>query len=185
MVIVGTFLPTYAQWSGMDASAHLRQRWYARLLGAIRLSLIMVWGVLRHPASAHPQGWMLVFALVWLGVVYGTLDGLFFTVMPVLAIQQMWEARGEGDDGAARYMRMGASMGASLVVTAAYHWGFVECCSTPIGLPPHWQCHNHVWLPRDWQCHHPRWGPTSLCTWQQYFMVWRPRCNGSRTPPKL
>lgn len=135
MVIVGTFLPTYAQWSGMDASAHLRQRWYARLLGAIRLSLIMVWGVLRHPASAHPQGWMLVFALVWLGVVYGTLDGLFFTVMPVLAIQQMWEARGRGNDGAARCMRMGASMGASLVVTAAYHWGFVECCSTPIGLP--------------------------------------------------
>jgi hypothetical protein len=135
MVVGGTFLLTYARWSGMDASAHLRQHWHAGLLDAIMLSLIIVWGVLRQPASAHPQGWMLVFALVWLGLVYGTLDGLFLTVMPVLAVQQMLEARGRGDDGAARCARMGASMGASLVVTAAYYWGFVEFRGAPIVLP--------------------------------------------------
>ena len=76
---------------------------------------------------------MLVFALVWPGWC-GTLDGLFFTVMPVLAIQQMWEARGVGADGAARYM-YGREHGRQPRGHCCLPRGFVECCSTPIGLP--------------------------------------------------
>jgi hypothetical protein len=117
---------TYIQWSSMDVGVHLRQHWKAGLLGAIILSLVMVWGVLRQPASSHSQGWELLFVLVWLGLVYGTLDSVFLTVMPVLAVQQMLGACVGGDDGASPYVRMWASLGASLLVTAAYHWGFVE-----------------------------------------------------------
>jgi hypothetical protein len=71
VVVVGAFLLTYIQWSSMDVGVHLRQHWQAGLLGAIILSLVMVWGVLRQAASSHPQGWELLFALVWLGLVYG------------------------------------------------------------------------------------------------------------------
>ncbi len=106
--------------------AHLCQRWKAGLLGAIMLSLVMVCSVLRQPASSYPQGWALLFALVWLGLIYGTLDGMFLTVMPVLAVQQILGVRVGGDDGASPYVRMLASLGASLLVTTAYHWGFAE-----------------------------------------------------------
>jgi hypothetical protein len=60
----------------------------------------MVWGVLRQPGSPYRDGWELVWAPVWLGLLYEAVDGVFLTVIPVLA--------------------------ASLFVTAAYLWGYAE-----------------------------------------------------------
>jgi hypothetical protein len=67
----------------------------------------------------------LVGALGWLGVVYGALDALLLSVVPVLSVygsrppEQL-----RGWKGRVRWG--GAALGASLAVTAAYHLGFPE-----------------------------------------------------------
>ena len=55
--------------------------------------------------------------------------------MPVWAVQQMLSARVRGEDSASPYGRLLASLGASLLVTAAYHWGFVEFRGASIVSP--------------------------------------------------
>jgi hypothetical protein len=85
---VNTFLYGYYRWSGMDVGQSLRHRWRMGIVGAILMRSVMVWGVLRQPASPPPEGLELAMALLWLGVIYGAVDGAFLTVMAVLAIQR-------------------------------------------------------------------------------------------------
>jgi hypothetical protein len=83
--VVGTFLYGYYRWSGIRVDQHLRRPWAVGLVGAVVVSGVMVWGVLRNRL------------------------GRLLTAMVALA--------------------------ASLVVTAAYHWGFAEFRGPAIGQP--------------------------------------------------
>jgi hypothetical protein len=60
---VGTFLYGYYRWSGMDVGQSLRHRWRLGLMGAILIRSVMVWGMLRQPASPPPEGLELAVAL--------------------------------------------------------------------------------------------------------------------------
>jgi hypothetical protein len=87
--------------------------------------MILAYGVMAQPASPRPRGMALVGALAWLGVVYGALDALLLSVVPVLSVygsrppEQL-----RGWKGRVRWG--GAALLASLAVTAAYHLGFPE-----------------------------------------------------------
>jgi hypothetical protein len=125
-VIVGAFLDGYRRWSKVDISQYMRHHWGWGFIGAVMVSMVMVVGVLQQPASPRPHGVELLFALVWAGVIYGTLDALLLTVMPVLAIQHMWEQLGIRQHWWGRLASAVAALAASLFVTAAYHWGYAE-----------------------------------------------------------
>jgi hypothetical protein len=105
-------------------ASNLLQHWRRGILPGLALGAVLALSVLRQPASGTPSGWELLWAIVWLGLVYGTFDGLLLSVAPVLAV-----SRGEtpGLWGRPGSWRQGAiALAASLFVTAAYHLGYVE-----------------------------------------------------------
>jgi hypothetical protein len=59
----------------------LRRDWKRGCLGAAVAGTLTVWSVLRQPASPRPEGVALAFDLLWLGVVYGLVDGFLLSVL--------------------------------------------------------------------------------------------------------
>jgi hypothetical protein len=92
------------------------------IVGGLVLGAVLAITVLRQPGSEVPSGSHLVIALLWLGLVYGVLDALLLTVLPVLAVKD----GGEPEHRSGRLWRSGAALAASLWVTAAYHFGYPE-----------------------------------------------------------
>jgi len=126
VLLVGSFLYGYIRWSGVDLSSFLLRHWTWGAIGMVVIGAIMVASVQRMPASPGTSGSALVWDIVWLGIVYGVLDALLLTVLPVAVTWRAlsvtrWTASWTGKlaAGAVAFV-------ASLGVTAAYHLGYVE-----------------------------------------------------------
>jgi hypothetical protein len=128
------FLFPYAVVVGALAVSYLRahpipaRRWSARLpqvLAAVGIAVFLLWrNIVGQPSSAAPQGFGLVAALAWIGLVYGSIDALLLNVLPVLAVGGPPHAvRGPLQRRLAQGL---LCLVASLLVTVAYHAGFVE-----------------------------------------------------------
>jgi hypothetical protein len=72
------------------------------------------------------QGPTLVFNIVWLGLLYGLIDGLFLSVMPVAATWQALVLLGSTKRWPGLIAAGMMALMASLAVTAAYHLGYPE-----------------------------------------------------------
>ena len=107
--LAGSLLVLFFSWRRIGV-AELAARWRRGLLGAAIAGAFVVANVLAQPAARPLGGADLALGIFWLGIVYGTLDGLFLNVMPVLAF--------EG--------RKALGVAASIAVTVAYHAGFPE-----------------------------------------------------------
>ncbi len=79
----------------------------------------MVANVLSQPSSPAPGGLALVFAVLRDGVVYGLVDSLLLTVVPVASARLAF-SRGYP------WATAGVGLAASIMVTSAYHLGFAE-----------------------------------------------------------
>jgi hypothetical protein len=124
-VVVLSWFGLYLLSERIRFSSQLRRRWLAGLLVGLVFGLILARNVLSQPASARPEGGELAFNLVWSGLVYGLVDALLLTVVPVLACY------GSRPDDQLRRAgprwRFGLlALGASLAITGAYHLGFEE-----------------------------------------------------------
>ena len=124
-VLALPFLAAYAHQAGVHPLAQLRRRWRAGLIGGLLLGLVLVWTVASQPASPAPVGAALVADLLWLGAVYGTIDALLLSVLPVVALYGAQPAHHQAH-AAGRARWAAAALLASLVVTALYHAGFAE-----------------------------------------------------------
>lgn len=125
LLLAVPFLAAFVRALGLDPGIQLRRRWRAGLVGGLLVGAFLVGGVLRQPGSAAPVGAGLGGALLWQGLVYGTLDALLLTIVPVIAVYGTRPPGSLGRSGA----RLGwglAALAASLLVTAAYHAGFAE-----------------------------------------------------------
>lgn len=134
-VIAGAFLSAYFTWAEIDLLEELRQPWPVGLAGAVIVGFLMVRNVASQPASPRSRGAQLVYELLWCGVVYGLLDGVFLSVMPLLAIRQAfaavdWSGGWAGTAGSAV-----AGLLASSYVTTAYHWGYPEFRGSEVVMP--------------------------------------------------
>jgi hypothetical protein len=133
--IAGAFLYAYFGWSQIRLVAALRERWLLGLTGAVVVGFLMVRNVLSQPSSPRSEGAQLIFDLLWHGVVYGVLDGVFLSVMPLLASWQAfselgWMGSWLGAVGAAV-----VGLLASSYVTAAYHLGYPEFRGSGVIMP--------------------------------------------------
>lgn len=99
----------------------LRHRWRHGVVGAIIVGAFVVQNVLRQPGGERPEGLSLLLALLWFGLAYGSLDALLMNVLPVLAA---WAAAPDPQRPDLRSQIL--ALVGSLVVTAAYHFGFPE-----------------------------------------------------------
>ena len=123
--LAGLFLTAYVMIAGVHPTVQLRRHWRAGLVGGVLVGIILTYGVMTQPASPRPSGMALVGAMAWLGVVYGALDALLLSVVPVLIVygsRPPEELRG----WTARLQWGGVALLVSLAVTAAYHLGFAE-----------------------------------------------------------
>lgn len=120
------FLCGFVRWSNLSISALIGHNWVWGLVGAVLVGAFTVRNVLSQPASPHSEGLSLVFDMAWLGVVYGAVDALFLSVLPVLATWQAFSAIGWTETLAGKILVGAIALIASLLVTVAYHLGYPE-----------------------------------------------------------
>ncbi|MGD2166426.1 MAG: hypothetical protein PVH50_12960 [Anaerolineae bacterium] len=135
LAIAGAFLYGYAVWSQIDLIQAVRRRWLLGLAGAAIVGFIAARKVSLQPTSPRSHGAQFAFDLLWCGVVYGALDGIFLSVMPLLATREAFSELGwlGGWAGAVGAGLVGLL--ASTYVTTAYHWGYPEFRGTEVGMP--------------------------------------------------
>jgi hypothetical protein len=99
--------------------------WPYALIGIAAASFLLLRNIYGQPMSAVPEGFRLILVLASVGVVYGTIDGLLLNLMPALAVlgAGFFASRPSGRE---RLVRGLAALSASIVVTVAYHLGYVE-----------------------------------------------------------
>ncbi len=126
LALAAPFLYAFARWSNLSIGSLIRHNWMWGLAGAVLFGAFVVRNVLSQPASAHGQGLSLIFDIAWLGVVYGALDALFLSVLPVLATWQAFSALGWTNSLGGKIGVGTIALVASLLVTVAYHLGYPE-----------------------------------------------------------
>jgi len=127
VVPVSIFLYAYTRSNNVSLAAMLRHKLVWGLLATIPISFYAVQAVLLQPASAPPRGLELAIDIVWSGIVYGGLDGIFLSVFPVFAIWQVMKIRGWTDSGLKKKAIAGAiALVTSLLMIAVYHVGYPE-----------------------------------------------------------
>jgi hypothetical protein len=126
VVIVTPFLYAFLRWSNLSIAPLLRHNWIWGLVAAVIFGAFVVRNVLTQPASPSSQGLSLAFDVLWLGVLYGALDALFLSVLPVLATTQGFAALGWTNSLGGKLLVGALALIASLVVTVAMHLGYPE-----------------------------------------------------------
>jgi hypothetical protein len=124
VAIVGGFLAAYFRRVPMSVRQFAGD-WRYALVGVAAASVLLLRNIYGQPSSEVPQGFQLVVALLWIGLTYGVVDGLFLNVMPVLAVQGA-AFPGSSRSKRERLLRGLLALAASIFVTVAYHSGYTE-----------------------------------------------------------
>jgi hypothetical protein len=120
------FIYAYLRWTGIDIRRAALHHWAWGLAAAVIAGAFVVNNILNQPASPTPVGAELVGALLWFGVVYGAVDALLLSILPMLATWQALSALGWTRHWSGRIITGILALVASMVVTMAYHLGFPE-----------------------------------------------------------
>lgn len=125
LVVAGAVVIWYLRASGTHPMVQLGRHVAAGLVAGGIAAAWLGWTVLRQPAGVTPEGGELLATLLWLGLVYGGVDALMLTVLPVLTLYGT-VPEAELREPARRLRRAAIALAGSLLVTAAYHLGFRE-----------------------------------------------------------
>lgn len=134
-LVTTAYFLAYLRWSGTDLGAHIRRRWVLGLAMAALAGVFLVRNVLSQPASSTASGGALALDLLWLGLVYGTVDALLLSVLPVLMTWRAFRSAAWARRTAGRIVVGGLALIVSLLVTAAYHLGFAEFQGASVVAP--------------------------------------------------
>jgi hypothetical protein len=126
VVLVGLFLYGFMRWSGLSIIGLIRSNWVWGLVGSVLVGVFLIRNIFSQPASARDAGLSLVFDLLWSGIVYGLIDALLLSVMPVLATWQAFLTLGWTGNWPGKIAVGAIAFIASLFVTACYHLGYPE-----------------------------------------------------------
>ena len=126
LVLVVPFIAAFVRWSSLNVADLLRHNWVWGIILAVLVGVFVVRNVLSQPTSAPSQGMSLAWDVVWLGVVYGALDALFLSVLPVLATSQAFSGFGWTQGLGGKIVVGIIALIASLIVTVVYHLGYPE-----------------------------------------------------------
>jgi hypothetical protein len=124
--ISGLFLLAYCRRAGLVVRPYLLRCWGWGIVGAAISGIFVSMSVWAQPASFTPRGTSLLLALIWLGGVYGVVDALLLSVMPVIATWNAFSVLGWTKGWHGRLATGSLAVVASAFVTAAYHLGFPE-----------------------------------------------------------
>lgn len=133
VAFAGAFLAAYVRWSGTQLGALWRKHVALGVLGAVLIGSLLVFNVLSQPASPRVHGASLVADLLWLGLVYGAVDGLLLSVFPVIASWRASARLAWTRHGAGRLSAAALAIAASALMTTCYHAGYAEFRGPALG----------------------------------------------------
>lgn len=126
VLLAGGFMVAWLRWNEFDWRSQLARNWVWGLSAALVVGAFVVQNVLRQPRTLMPQGADLAFDLLWLGLIYGLVDGSFLTILPIAATWQAFTHLGWTERWPGRIAVGVLALLASLLVTATYHLGYPE-----------------------------------------------------------
>jgi hypothetical protein len=126
VALTGLFLYAFLRWSGISLTELFQQNWVLGVIGALLVGAFLVRNIFSQPASMRAKGFPLAFDLLWSGVIYGLIDALLLSVLPVLATWQAFSLLGWTDNWLGTIVVGVLAFSASLVVTVCYHLGYPE-----------------------------------------------------------
>jgi len=116
----------FFHWSGLSLIELIRVNWIWGVVGAVLVGAFVVRNVFAQPASTRSKGVQLAFDLIWSGVIYGLVDALMLSVLPVLAVWQAFSSLGWTSTLVGSLATGASAFAASLFITVCYHLGFPE-----------------------------------------------------------
>jgi hypothetical protein len=134
-LVSGAFIYAFIRQNPIDLVDLIRHNWAWGLIGAAIAGAFVVKNVLAQRRSEHTRGWLLALDLLWLGLVYGLVDALLLSVMPVLAVWRTFAVLGWTVSWIGKALFGLSAILASLWVTAAYHFGYPEFRNPQLAAP--------------------------------------------------
>jgi uncharacterized membrane protein YgcG len=132
LIAAGALLVWFFRSNQIDTEVLIRHNWIRGLLGAAVVTVPLVKNVLSQPSTPRRTGPGFLLDLLWTGVVYGLVDALLLSVLPILAVTTAFSGAA-WTVGWAGKLGLGAlALLASAVVTAAYHLGYPEFRGPPV-----------------------------------------------------
>jgi hypothetical protein len=126
----------WARATRYDLVASVKRRWlWAVALGAVFAGVMAFMVVRTEDATARPDGFDLIGAVLWRGVVYGVADGLLLSVFPILVVFAALAESRLNDRLAGKVVIGVVALLASLAMTAVYHFGYSDFRSDKVGKP--------------------------------------------------
>lgn len=127
------FLAFYVHRTRLSLRVWTARRIVPALVLGIAGGLVLVRGVMMRPPTPSLHGGELAWALLWRGLLYGSVDGMLLVAFPWLVT---WRALG-ADRGSVRRKAAAtvAAWAAILLVTTAYHLGYADFRSRRILQP--------------------------------------------------
>ncbi|RPI20987.1 MAG: hypothetical protein EHM70_25770 [Chloroflexota bacterium] len=126
VVFVSIFAYGYWQWSGLSVAELLVHNWIWGIIGALLFGFCVVRNIFSQPISPRAAGLPLAFDLLWSGIIYGGMDALLLSILPVLAAWQSFSALGWTTSFLGKLLVGAIALLLSLFVTVSYHLGFPE-----------------------------------------------------------
>ncbi|MCB0468415.1 MAG: hypothetical protein KDC64_09420 [Aequorivita sp.] len=106
----------------LDIIKHLIYNCYWGLAGAAIAAVIVIKNVLSQPASKSNTGILLIRDIIWSGFLFGLVDSLLLSVLPILAVKQELI----NVEWAGNFLVGFIALTVSSVITAVYHLGYPE-----------------------------------------------------------
>lgn len=127
------FFTLYVKRTGLELKEWISPRLGWGVALGVAGGIVLMQGVLARPETAHLDGGMLAWAIVWRGVIYGAVDGLLLFAFPWVVV---WRAFEVGEKGwGAKVGAGGVALVSVLLVTTAYHLGYGDFRSRMIVQP--------------------------------------------------
>jgi hypothetical protein len=124
--VVAAFFFLFIVTNGISLNEILSYNWYWGVIGALLAGAFVIKNVYSQPSSRRSTGLALLTDITWPGLVYGLIDALFLSVIPVLAVRialtdPFWTHNWVG-----KICFGFIGLLASFFVTTAYHLGYPE-----------------------------------------------------------
>jgi hypothetical protein len=125
VTLSGALIAGYIIWSEANVVRLVQDNLVWGVIGALVLCAIMIRNVLGQPGAPRAKGVAFAVDLTWSGLIYGSVDSLLLTVLPVLATLGAFGSSFSSD--LVTQFEVGiAAMAASIFVAIAYHAGYPE-----------------------------------------------------------
>ena len=124
--LTGALFILFINSTGISPKEILMHNWYWGLVGAAVALFIVIRNVLSQPSSSSNKGFALLRDILWPGFLYGFVDSLLLSILPILAVKEAFTDTIWSDNCIGQIGIGSLALIASFIVTAVYHLGYPE-----------------------------------------------------------